>query len=126
MKRVALLGNAGGGESTLGLKLSVGKNIPLHFTDQLQWKPGGAAVPDTEFEKLHDEILAQERWIIDGFGTYPTYLRRLDAADTIILIDHPIWRHYLWTMRRNFLSVFATLLGFPEKQSFDSTHFLDS
>lgn len=114
MRKVALLGNAGGGKSTLGARLSAKKGIPLYSIDQLQWKPGGVAVPDAEFERRHDEILARESWIIDGFGTFPTYLRRLEASDTIILIDHPLWRHYWWTARRNFLSVFRTPAGFPE------------
>jgi adenylate kinase family enzyme len=113
MRKVALLGNAGGGKSTLGARLSAGKGIPLHSVDLLQWKPGGVAVSDAEFERLHDEIIARDSWIIDGFGTYPAYLRRLEAADTIILVDHAIWRHYWWTARRNFLSVFQTPAGFP-------------
>ena len=115
MRKVALLGNAGGGKSTLGARLSAGKGIPLYSIDRLQWKPGGVAVPDAEFERTHDEILARDSWIIDGFGTYPTYLRRLEAADTIILIDLPLWRHYCWTARRNFLSAFRPPLGFPER-----------
>ena len=115
MRKVALLGNAGGGKSTLGIKLSKSKSIPLYFTDKMQWKPGGEAIPEDEFERSHNEILSQGSWIIDGFGTYKTYLQRLEAADTIILIDHPIWRHYWWTAKRNVLSVFRTPVGFPEK-----------
>jgi adenylate kinase family enzyme len=115
MKKVALLGNAGGGKSTLGVRLSAKTGIPLYSIDLLQWKPGGVAVPDAEFEREHDEIMARDTWIIDGFGTFPTYLRRLEAADTIILIDLPLWRHYCRTARRNFLSVFRTPAGFPEQ-----------
>jgi adenylate kinase family enzyme len=115
MRKVALLGNAGGGKSTLGAKLSARTGIPLYSVDLLQWKPGGVAVPEEEFERTHDEIIAGDGWIVDGFGTFPTYLRRLEAADTIILIDHALWRHYWWTARRNFSSVFRTPAGFPEK-----------
>jgi adenylate kinase family enzyme len=115
MKKVVLLGNAGGGKSTLGAKLSARTGIPLYSVDLLQWKPGGVAVPDEEFERTHDEIITRDSWIVDGFGTFPTYLRRLEAADTIILIDHAIWRHYCRTARRNFSSVFRTPAGFPEK-----------
>ncbi|HYP02477.1 MAG TPA: hypothetical protein VER76_19960 [Pyrinomonadaceae bacterium] len=129
MRKVALLGNAGGGKSTLGVRLSKARGIPLYPVDQLQWKPGGAPVPDEEFERRHDEILARDSWIIDGFGTYPAYLRRLEAADTIILIDLPIWRHYWWTARRNFLSPLRTPVGFPEntplvRQSFAVAKFM--
>lgn len=115
MRKVALLGNAGGGKSTLGAKLSARTGIPLYSVDLLQWKPGGVAVADEEFERAHDEIIARDSWIVDGFGTYPTYLRRLEAADTIILIDHAIWRHYCWTARRNLSSLFRTPAGFPER-----------
>ncbi|HEV2800603.1 MAG TPA: hypothetical protein VGW12_08905 [Pyrinomonadaceae bacterium] len=118
MKKVALLGNAGAGKSTLGAKLSARTGIPLYSVDQLYWKPGGAAVPDAEFERLHDEIIARDSWIVDGFGTYPAYLRRLEAADTIILIDHPVWRHYWWTGRRNLSSLWRTPPGFPERTPF--------
>ena len=114
MKKVALLGNAGGGKSTLGVKLSKATGIPLHSVDELQWRPGGEAISDEEFERSHEEILARDSWIIDGFGTYPAYVRRLEAADTIILIDQPLWRHYWWTARRNFLSPFRPPVGFPE------------
>lgn len=115
MRKVALLGNAGGGKSTLGARLSAQTGVPLYSVDQLQWKAGGVAVPDPEFERVHDEIIARDCWIIDGFGTYPAYLRRLEAADTIILIDHPVWRHYWWTARRNFSSLWHTPAGFPER-----------
>jgi len=118
MRKVALLGNAGGGKSTLGVKLSENKGIPLYFTDQLLWKSGGVAAPEDEFERCHNEILSKDSWIIDGFGTYSTYLRRLEEADTIILIDHPIWRHYWWTAKRNFLSTFRSPIGMPEKFPF--------
>jgi adenylate kinase family enzyme len=114
MRKVALLGNAGGGKSTLGARLSRRTGIALYSVDELQWKPGGVRVADEEFERIHDEILARDSWIIDGFGTYPSYMRRLEAADTIILIDHALWRHYWWTARRNFLSPFRTPVGFPE------------
>lgn len=114
MRKIALLGNAGGGKSTLAIRLSESKRIPLYSVDKLQWKPGGVAVPDEEFEKYHDPILSTDGWIIDGFGTYHTYLRRLEAADTIILIDHPMWRHYWWAAKRNFSSLFRLPVGIRE------------
>lgn len=40
MKRIAVIGNAGGGKSTLCRKLSKAKNIPLYPIDRIQWKPG--------------------------------------------------------------------------------------
>ena len=115
MRKVAVLGNAGGGKSTLCVRLSESIGIPLYFTDQLLWQPGGIAVLEAEFEMRHDDILSQDSWIIDGFGTYNTYLRRLEEADTIILIDHPIWRHYWWAGKRNLASLFRSPIGMPER-----------
>jgi adenylate kinase family enzyme len=60
MGKVALLGNAGGGKSTLGGRLPAEKGIPLYSIDQLQWRPGSVAVPDAEFEKVHEESMRRE------------------------------------------------------------------
>jgi adenylate kinase family enzyme len=115
MRKVVVFGNIGGGKTTLGMKLSASKNIPLYCTDRLHWRPGWIAVPDDEFERRHDEILAKDRWIIDGFGTPSSDLRRLEAADTIIFIDHSLWRHYWWAAKRSLLSMFRTPAGMPDK-----------
>lgn len=129
MRRVALLGNAGGGKSTLALKLSECKGLPVYSVDKLQWKPGGVAVPDEEFEQYHDPILSTDNWIIDGFGTYRTYLDRLEAADTIILIDHPMWRHFWWATKRALTSPFRLPVGIREdfpilKRTFKTAKFI--
>ena len=40
MRRLAIIGNAGGGKSGLARQLSAAFDIPLHEIDQLQWSPG--------------------------------------------------------------------------------------
>jgi adenylate kinase family enzyme len=82
MKRVAVFGNAGGGKSTLARQLAAITGLPLRVIDQLQFKEGGAAVPKDEYLKLHRDLLAQENWIIDGYGDTTTLLERCSAADT--------------------------------------------
>lgn len=73
MKRVAVFGNAGGGESTLARQLAVITGLSLHVIDQLQFKEGGAAVLHDEYLNLHRDLLAQqENWIIDGYGDTTT------------------------------------------------------
>jgi adenylate kinase family enzyme len=49
VKRVAVFGNAGGGKSTLARRLAEVTGLPLYVVDMMQFKPGGAKVPDDEF-----------------------------------------------------------------------------
>src|SRR5205823_5961935 len=100
MSRVAIIGNAGGGKSTLARRLSRAKGLPLHVIDRIQWKPGWVAAPAEEVRRPHEEILAQERWIIDGWGGRENIEARFAAADTIIYVDHPLYVHYWWAMKR--------------------------
>jgi adenylate kinase family enzyme len=55
---------------------------------------------------LARRISATDRWVIDGFGTYASMDRRCDAADTLILLDQPAWRHYWWAYKRNLKLLF--------------------
>lgn len=106
MTRVAILGNAGGGKSTLCKSLSVAKDLPIYQLDKLQWNPGWVATPVDEFHLKHDELVAKDRWIIDGVATMESIATRLEAADTIIFVDHPLWVHYWWAAKRQFLCLF--------------------
>ena len=106
MTRVAVIGNAGGGKSTLCRALSVALGLPYHPIDKLQWQPGWVLTPEPEFNARHDVLLGTESWIIDGFGPWEAVERRFDAADTIIFVDHPLWIHYWWATKRQLKSIF--------------------
>ncbi len=82
MKKVAVFGNTGGGKSTLSLKLSEIRNLPLYVLDKIQYKPGGSEVPYEDYKRSHEEIMAKDEWVIDGFGCLETLWLRLDKADT--------------------------------------------
>ena len=104
--RIVIIGNAGGGKSTMAKLLAVAKNLPLYRLDALQWNPGWIATPQEEFDRRHDDLLRHERWIIDGFASWASIKRRFDAADTIILVDHPLSVHYWWAIKRQFMCLF--------------------
>ena len=87
MKRVAVFGNAGAGKSTLARQLAEITGLPLSVIDKLQFREGGEAVPHKEYLELHHDLLAQEAWIIDGYGDTATAWERFDAADTLIHVD---------------------------------------
>lgn len=100
MTRVAVIGNAGGGKSTMARKLAAAQNLPYHEVDLLQWRPGWTSVPADEFRRRHDTILASHAWIIDGFGPWDAIEKRFALADTLILVDHPLWVHFWWSAER--------------------------
>lgn len=107
MKKVAIIGNAGGGKSTMAQQLGLKRGLPYFAVDKIQWKPGWVAVPDKEFSDKHDQLLSKPEWIIDGFGNWEAIEKRFDEADTIIYVDHPLWVHYWWATKRQFKCLFA-------------------
>ena len=100
MQRVAVIGNSGGGKSTLTRTLGEVFNLPVHPVDKGQWQPGWQAAPEAEVTTKLDALASGDRWVIDGWGPWPTIERRFAAADTIILVDHPIWVHFWWAAER--------------------------
>jgi adenylate kinase family enzyme len=114
MKRVAVFGNAGGGKSTLSKNLAEITGLPLIVLDLIQYKPGGAKVPDEEYKTAHDEILQQDCWIIDGFGSLDTVWSRLEVADTLVYIDLPVLQHYFWVTKRLIKGFWVAPEGYPE------------
>jgi adenylate kinase family enzyme len=114
MTRIAVIGNAGGGKSTLCRVLSKALNIPLFPMDRIQWKPGWTPASSGEIKTRHDQILTQERWIIDGWGSFDLIEARFNAADTIIFVDHPLLIHYWWAIKRQAACIFRPRPDGPE------------
>jgi adenylate kinase family enzyme len=100
MQRIAVVGNAGSGKSTLSLRLAGLLGIEVMHIDLLQWRPGWNSTPHEEFTRIHNALLHRERWIVDGLGAWPTVLARIDAADTVIFPDLPLWLSYIWAYKR--------------------------
>ena len=114
MTRIAVIGNAGGGKSILCRKLSKALEIPLYPIDKIQWKPGWIPASHEEVKIEHDHILSQGRWIIDGWGTFEIIETRFKATDTIIFVDHPLYIHYWWAIKRQLMCIFAPRVDGPE------------
>lgn len=102
-----VIGNAGGGKSTLCRTVSRVHALPYHAIDQIQWRPNWVPTPEAEYTAQHERLLSKERWLIDGYGSWDSVLRRLDVADTVILVDHPIWIHFWWAAKRQVKSLFV-------------------
>ncbi|SRR5579885_610300 len=113
MRKVAVFGNAGGGKSTLARRLAEVTGIPLYPLDMIQY-PGAKKIPHDEYLEAHAALLRRESWIIDGFGCRESAWERFSAADTLIYVDLPLLRHFLWVTKRLVKGLFATPEGWPE------------
>ena len=86
--RILILGCPGSGKSTFARALAARTGLPLVHLDNIWWRADGTHVSREEFDRALSELLAGERWIIDGDYSR-TYEGRLRAADTVIFLDYP-------------------------------------
>ncbi|MFB9630436.1 hypothetical protein [Nonomuraea helvata] len=102
MKRVVLLGRGGSGKSTLAARLGALTGLPVIELDKHFWRPGLEATPPDQWAAVQGELARGEGWIMDGdLGPYDVLEVRLQAADTVILLDFSFWRCAWRTIRRS-------------------------
>ena len=89
MKRVMVIGCPGAGKSTFSRKLQEKTGLPLYYLDMIWHRPDRPNVSREEFDERLGEITRRDQWILDG-----NYLRtmkvRLEASDTVFLLDYPL------------------------------------
>ena len=100
MRRIAIIGNGGGGKSLLARDLGRALGLPVYTIDNVQWQADWVRTPLDVVERTHAEWLASPHWIIDGWGSWAILEQRFTAADTIIFVDFPLWRHCWWALKR--------------------------
>ena len=86
MERVLVIGCGGSGKTTFARRLAERSGLPLIHLDRLHWRPGWRATPQEAWRATVKEIVARERWIIEGHygGTLDL---RLPACDTVVFLD---------------------------------------
>jgi adenylate kinase family enzyme len=105
MRRIAVIGNGGGGKSTLARTLGRHLGIPVHEVDEVQWLPGWRRAPLDEVAHTLEAWAANDSWIIDGFGPWPVIDRRMERADTIVYVDLPFSTHLWGAAKRQVVSL---------------------
>jgi adenylate kinase family enzyme len=94
MKRAVIIGNSGGGKSTLARRLSSAWRSPHVEIDSLLWQPGWELTPVEIYNIEHARLIAEENWIIDGLGRLDSIPDRLARATDIVVVDMPLWVHF--------------------------------
>lgn len=124
-ERICIIGQSGSGKSTLADAIGRSRRLPVHHLDQYRhlpeagWKPR----PDAEFERLHGDAIAGEKWVIDG--NYSILLpARLQRATGLILLDIPTSLALVRNVRRTVSDARLGGLGRAESLSWARLRFI--
>jgi adenylate kinase family enzyme len=102
MKRVLILGRGASGKSTLAKQLGAITRLPIIELDKIFWRPGLIATPREQWVAMQEQLVAGDRWIMEGdLGPYDAVEVRLRAADTIIFLDFSLARCAWRAIRRS-------------------------
>ncbi len=88
MKKVIVIGSPGAGKSTFAKELSRKTELPLYHLDQIWWRENWTHISREEFDAIHQNILTQNQWIVDGDYSR-TRAARIDACDTVFYLRYP-------------------------------------
>jgi adenylate kinase family enzyme len=97
VRRVAIVGTPGAGKSTLARELGARAGLPVIHLDQHAFLPGWQWKSDEEWDRIAPELLAGERWVMDGAFAMEEAVAR---ADTIVFLDFSRARGYLGPVKR--------------------------
>ena len=88
MQRILIIGCPGAGKSTFARAMRDATGIPLYYLDRIWHMPDGTNITRAAFTDALRRLLQQESWILDGnyLNTLPL---RLEACDTVFLLDYP-------------------------------------
>ncbi|KGP71174.1 DNA topology modulation protein [Pontibacillus yanchengensis] len=90
MRKIIVIGSPGAGKSTFSKQLASRLDIPVYHLDALFWKPGWVESSREELKQNQFQLINHEKWIIDG-NFRSTIDIRIEAADTVILLDRSRW-----------------------------------
>jgi adenylate kinase family enzyme len=99
MQRVLVVGTSGVGKTTLAMEMQRVTGLPVHHLDLLGWEAGWVRREAEEFAHDVDALMKGKRWVIEGnyIATLPS---RVGRADTLVLIDLPLWLCLVRVFRR--------------------------
>ncbi|MGH1412483.1 MAG: AAA family ATPase [Pelagimonas sp.] len=90
MKRVMIVGQPGAGKSYLGREIGRLTGLPVVHMDMIHWMPGWVERDKTDKLAMVHEVEISDAWVLEG-GLSASYAHRLHRADTLIVLDFPLW-----------------------------------
>lgn len=86
--RIAIIGCGGSGKTTLARRLGTALHAPVTHLDSLFYDDEWNTLPPEKFAARQEELVSQDRWVIDGnyASTLPI---RLQRATEVIFLDLP-------------------------------------
>ncbi|MCM1290050.1 MAG: hypothetical protein NC132_06415 [Corallococcus sp.] len=85
--RVAVIGCPGSGKTTLALQLGQILGKPVIHLDKVLWNKNWQMLPFEERQTIHDNLIAQDGWLIDGM--WRSHLdARFQRATLVIFLDY--------------------------------------
>jgi len=102
MQRVVILGRGGAGKSTFAKKLGGTTGLPIVELDKHFWRPGLIPTAREQWIEAQRRLADQPRWIMEGdLGKYDELSVRLQAADTVLILDFSLLLCLVRAMRRS-------------------------
>ncbi|WP_373999344.1 hypothetical protein [Bdellovibrio bacteriovorus] len=114
IQKISVVGNAGGGKTALSRRLAEIHKLPLTHVDSIQFVAGMNIRPHKESISILTDVQNRDAWIIDGYGPLDIIEKRFRAADRVIFIDFPLWRHYWWCTKRQIQNLWSRREELPE------------
>ncbi len=99
--RILIVGNGGTGKSTLGDELGILLGIPVTHLDTLSWDKDWNRRDEKDFTKELSEILAGDKWIVEGWSFHSTMVMRIKAANHVFYLNYPLWFCYWNALKRH-------------------------
>jgi adenylate kinase family enzyme len=87
-----ILGRGAAGKSALAARLGTAAGLPVVELDKHFWSADLSPTPKDQWRAIQQQLTDAEHWILDGdLGPYDALEVRLAAADTIIVLNFPLW-----------------------------------
>ena len=89
---MVIMGRGGAGKSVLARDLGLTTGLPVIELDTQFWSDDLRPLPAEDWARRQAVLAARPRWIMDGdLGPYDHVEPRLRRADTVVVLDMPLW-----------------------------------
>ena len=97
--RINVIGTSGSGKTTFARALATARELPFIELDAIFWGPDWRQPPDAEFFPRVEEIVAGDRWVLDGNYSRTTPIK-WPRVEQVIWLDLSFVRTVLRVTRR--------------------------